>query len=118
MQRLHRGRKSSSAFNLFYRWTRASLRDALLSEQFAEAIRIVGDQTVDTEIDQSIHLAAVIDGPREHLELEGVRLIDPWACETLRVRRPDRASGCLYESRHRSSVVGKVQSRVPWRTAA
>src|SRR5438045_9073576 len=98
MRRPHRGRKSSSAFNLFYSCARAGgdaslARDAFLFEQFAEAIRIVGDQTVDTEIDQSIHLAAVIDGPREHLELEGMRLIDTLTCETLRVRRPDRASG-------------------------
>src|SRR5258705_12778725 len=119
MQRPHRGRKSSSAFNLSYRWTRASLpRDALLFEQFAEAIRVVGDQTVDTEVDQSTHLGAIIDRPCEHLELEGMRLIDALACETLCVRGPDRASGCLYEFGHRSPVVGKVQSRVPWRTAA
>src|SRR5437660_10186672 len=63
-------------------------RHAGALEERAQHVRPVGDHAVRIEREQPLHVRRFVDGPRNHPQPQGMRLLDEWRIEIPIVRAP------------------------------
>ena len=90
---------------------------ALLGHHPAQAVRIVGDDAVDAQIDERGHVGRLVDGPDHHAQAEVVRRAQLGCAQAPVIGRPDRATGRLDRARRRAVEAVHVETGGPGRDA-
>ena len=81
----------------------------------AQAVRVVGDDPVDAECNETGHFSGLIYGPGDHLQSERSGLRQIVRSQVAEVRRPYRAACSNHEPGCGAVEIVDVEPRGPWR---
>ncbi len=81
----------------------------------AQPVGIVGDDAVDTGLDEPRHDLGVVDGPDDHAQAQPVRLLQIGGLQVLVEGLPDRATQMLDRRRRRGRAVIEIEPGKPRR---
>src|SRR5438552_240971 len=95
-----------------HRWRK---RQVVRCENSPQPVRIVADDAGHPHAEETVHLARLVDGPRDHTNPKRIGLRYAPACKVLECRRPDGTISCRNEPWHRPAELVHVESCGPWR---